>query len=44
MGIALFFQKFFFLQCFMNHKHEALCLLKNYKLYILQILKFFTCV
>jgi hypothetical protein len=35
MGIALFFQFSFVWQCFMNHKHEALWLLKNYKLYIL---------
>jgi hypothetical protein len=33
MGIALFFQFFLFGICFMNHKHGALWLLRNYKLY-----------
>jgi hypothetical protein len=34
MGIALLFLFCFVWQCFMNHKHEALWSLKNYKLYI----------
>jgi hypothetical protein len=35
MGITLFFQFSFVWYCFMNHKHEALWPLKNYKLYTL---------
>jgi hypothetical protein len=35
MGITLFFQFSFVWYCFMNHKHEALWLLKNCKLYII---------
>jgi hypothetical protein len=34
MGMALVFQFSFVLSCFMNHKHEALWLFKNCKLYI----------
>jgi hypothetical protein len=33
MEIALLFQFSFVWYCFMNHKHEALWPLKNYKLY-----------
>jgi hypothetical protein len=35
MGIALFFQFPFVWYCFMDHKHEALWPLKNYKLNIM---------
>jgi hypothetical protein len=35
MAIALYFQFPYVWYCFMNHKHEALWLLKNGKLYIL---------